>query len=40
MEYGSSESSEELAAAGSRENQVEFIDCQCGYTMFVHSSWL
>ena len=35
MEFGSSESSEELATAGSRENPVEFVHCQCRYTMFV-----
>ena len=30
-------SSEELATAGSRENPVEFVHCQC---MFVHCLWL
>ena len=28
------------AAAGSRENPVKFVHCLCGYTMFVHCSWL
>ena len=32
MEFGSSESSEELATAGSRQNPVEFVHCQCRYT--------
>ena len=40
MEFGSSESSEELATAGLLENSVEFVHCQCRYTMFVPRSWL